>query len=849
MKTRRRMETNPAARWLCAGLLVLTACAGPAPALSDRLGDFYVSPRGDDRNPGTRALPFATLPRARDAVRKRIAVGLQRDVVVRIHGGVYLLPQGVTFGPEDSGTEQYAVRYVAYGDEVPVLLGGVRLQDWQPHRGRIYVAALPKGVRGSQLFEDRRRMTLARTPNEGYFKLVEPAEVDGRTAFVYGSEDLDPARWDLGDAKVNLWPNHDWFNHDYRLIGADPRNRRLVLDAKGVNLRAGNRYYVKNVPQLLDIPGECAIAATEGKVYAWPRGPSIRRADMVLSTARSVIRIQGQRDRPVRNLHFEGLDIGICEENAVDIGNAEDCSVRFCRIENAGVTGVMIRERAQRITVYGNEIRDHGQHGVSIQGIGPGRDWVSHHNVVENNHIHHCGRLIGHGYGVRISQSGHNRIIHNHIHHMPRYGVSLKGARYGTIRGKIEGMTWENRYDFMPGCNNLIAYNDIHHTNLDSQDTGAIESWGSGRDNVIDHNRIHDTGNDQFNLQSGIYLDDQADYWTVTNNIIYGVVGTEHNQCIYAKGIGNHIENNILVGDPVCDTGIHSFFMADERCDHHVYRRNIFYFEPGPGHPGTGQFGRGVAELHPKGTTLTWTIDVPVSGRYALWMRYACQNEPYGYKAMDGRTAIRAGDAEPVVLNHLPDTGDWGRMQWARTAELALSAGRHTLRWENLKGGGINMDALVLSDDPAFEPDGTVLPAPAADRHVIVVQAEDYTSRDGRTRPQRFYAYGFTNWSEDRLSECDNNLFHAVGGEVTIKGGPADKDMEKWRQLLGGRLDAHSITADPRFADVAGRDFSLSEDSPALELGFEPIDTSAIGLKPDFPERFKETDPSMPMTP
>ncbi|MBN1816083.1 MAG: right-handed parallel beta-helix repeat-containing protein, partial [Sedimentisphaerales bacterium] len=545
-----------------------------------RIGDFYVSWKGDDVNPGTRALPFATLQRARDQVRKRIKDGLTKDIVVLIQEGTYYLPYGIAFGPEDSGTDKHRITYAAYGQDVPVLTGGVKLNDWQKHQGHIYVTDFPMGFKGTQLFEDAVWMPWARAPKEGYFKLDEPAQADGKTAFTYRSEDMNPDRWDISDAQVNLWPYHDWFNHTYSLAAVDGQKKMLVLDTSGVRLLTGNRFYVRNILQLLETPGHCCVSRRQGKIYVWPRSGNIRQARIILSTAKNAVRIQGTNGQPVKNLHLEGLDIGICEEHAIDISNAQNCSIQYCTVENSGQTGVMIHGNAQQIRIYGNRIRYHGQHGVSLEGRGSTRDQINHHNTIENNHIHHCGRLIGHGYGVHISQSGYNQILYNHIHHMPRYGVSLKGARYKTIEGKVEGMTWENRYDFMPGRNNRIACNDIHHTNLDSQDTGAIESWGSGRDNTIDHNLIHDTGNRQFNLQSGIYLDDQADYWTVTNNIIYGVIGTDYNQCIYAKGIGNHIENNILVGSSISDVGIRSFFMADERCDHHRYLRNIFYFEP-----------------------------------------------------------------------------------------------------------------------------------------------------------------------------------------------------------------------------------------------------------------------------
>jgi hypothetical protein len=243
----------------------------------------------------------------------------------------------------------------------------------------------------------------------------------------------------------------------------------------------------------------------------------------------------------------------------------------------------MIWGHAQGIEVSSNLIRFNGLHGVSLHGLGLGDEDVNHHNLVENNHIHHCGRLVGHGYGVRIAQSGNNRIIHNDIHHMPRYGTTIKGLRYQVLKEQVDGVTWENRHDFLHSRENLIAYNHIHHVNQDSQDTGAMESWGPGRDNVYDHNLIHDTGNSEFNLQSGIYLDDATDYFTVTNNIIYGVFGTGGDQCIFAKGIGNRIENNILIVNPGNSAAIRNMEMGGERGDSHVYVRNIIYFESGDG--------------------------------------------------------------------------------------------------------------------------------------------------------------------------------------------------------------------------------------------------------------------------
>ena len=50
--------------------------------------------------------------------------------------------------------------------------------------------------------------------------------------------------------------------------------------------------------------------------------------------------------------------------------------------------------------------------------------------------------------------------------------------------------------------------------------------------------------------------------------------------------------------------------------------------------------------------------------------------------------------------------------------------------------------------------------------------------------------------------------------------------LQAW-QALGH--DQHSLVADPGFCDLAGRDFTLRPDSPALMLGFKPIDLSDVG--------------------
>ena len=92
------------------------------------------------------------------------------------------------------------------------------------------------------------------------------------------------------------------------------------------------------------------------------------------------------------------------------------------------------------------------------------------------------------------------------------------------------------------------------------------------------------------------------------------------------------------------------------------------------------------------------------------------------------------------------------------------------------------------------------------------------------------------------LTEFDGNvLFHAGGKEPTVDGLPGeavermgtamqdagDQTAAGWRAI---GFDEHSVFADPKFVDAANDNYALHPDSPALALGFQPIDMARIGL-------------------
>ncbi len=203
--------------WLPGVLLPGDACA--------RAAEFHVAAAGgSDSGPGTKDQPFATLERARAAVRALKAGGglPPGGVTVWLRGGLYLRESTFQLGKEDSGAEGRPVVYASLPGESARLAGARKLDlakfapvtaaspVWNrldpAARGRVRVADLPaQGIRdygelrvrgfgdslnaALELFADGRPLELARWPDADQHD--SPAEPFAQRFTLYGSTTPD----------------------------------------------------------------------------------------------------------------------------------------------------------------------------------------------------------------------------------------------------------------------------------------------------------------------------------------------------------------------------------------------------------------------------------------------------------------------------------------------------------------------------------------------------------------------------------------------------------------------------------------------------------------------------------
>ncbi len=496
---------------------------------------FFVSTEGDDAWSGQLATPnaegtdgpFATIPRARDAIREIKAEGeFSKPVTVMVRHGIYFLEDSIAFKPEDSGTEECPITYMAYPGEKPVISGGKQIKGpWKPYQGEIMVCTIPEVKEGKwyfrQLFVNGERQTRARIPTEDYY-FTEEAVDDA--AFRYKQGDFQ--RWrNLNDIEVVVF--HSW-NESRFLVSELDEERRIVkfLDPNARHpigwhgAGGANRYYIENVFEGLQHPGDWYLDKHTGELYYWPVD-DIDKLAILAPVLNQLVRFEGGlKERHVQYVNMRGFtfadtDWTLPEKGYPDCGDVGDIvypsaitleNVRYCAFENNCIRNV--GTYALELTGYGNRII-----GNDIFDTGGGaiisRNYDEELNVISYNHIHHCGEVYPSAVGINIDDGG-GMIAHNLIHNISHSGIYTR--HWATDHQAQER---ENQEQGL-----IIEYNEIYDVMEKINDGGGLFVRDSNI--IIRNNLIHDVYSYSDRCPGwGIYLGCETRDALVENNIVY----------------------------------------------------------------------------------------------------------------------------------------------------------------------------------------------------------------------------------------------------------------------------------------------------------------------------------------
>ncbi len=511
--------------------------------------DFYISPQGADADPGTKEQPFATIPHAQGAVRELIAGGLQEDVTIYLHGGVYGLTDTLAFGRADSGDASHSITYAAIDGEKVIVSGGSVITGWEKGPDDIWHATVPPSSSFRQLFVNGHRATRARTPNAGD---AQPCgQLQGATL------EKDRSKWtyqfapgllkdwkNIGDVECVVFGN--WEITRKQLQTVDSSNGTAIMAPPHVSPHeaiapgTGRYFYLENALEFIDTPGEWYLDRTSGVLSYRPLpGEKMATATVIAPHLQHLVDIKGTSATPVRNLHFKGVSFehsdwelppaGYCGvqachfaagktwnesgwgmiDAAIRCENSENCSIENGSLTHLGGCGIELSNHCHHCSIRGNVISDVSGNGIQIGGPDPSADAVPSGCRVENNHVHDCGLDYSGAVGIWVGIAEGTVISHNLVHALPYSGISV-------------GWQWNPE---PTACkNNTIEFNHIHDVMNRLGDGGGIYTLGFQPGTVIRSNLIHDIHRSQFAQaapNNGMFIDEGSKGFLFENNVIY----------------------------------------------------------------------------------------------------------------------------------------------------------------------------------------------------------------------------------------------------------------------------------------------------------------------------------------
>jgi parallel beta-helix repeat protein len=575
-------------------LLTLAALSLSTSALAR---DVYVAPSGNDRNPGTKTKPLASLEAAQALARKQksptvwLATGqyeLRSPLVldardsrttwraalganVSLLGGKSIAPSHLT--PVTDPQIRKRLTPAAAQSVVKVDLVALGIRDFGQHKQFGHsIAVSPAPL---EVFFNHEPLTLARYPNTGSLllgKIIDPGSVP-RTGdyterggtFTY----TDPrhASW-VGQRDIWLQGTFNYgFADDYlRVESIDPEKKQVKLVQPHLyGLGAGQpyqQYVAHNILEELDSPGEWYLDRAAGALYLWPPAPLKGATLQVSLLEEPVLCLENARNVTMRDLTVEvSRGIGIYLE-----GGSQN-KIIGCTVRNVGTSGIFMGQGAHQ-TFPHVTVDDYTGVPVSrqvgnLQGhLYNNTVWERHagdHQTIQGCEVYNTGSggIVLSGGSKKQLTRGNNTVERCRIHDYNRRnkflwaGINVDGCGNRVAHCELYNSDYQGIY--VHGNEHVFEFNEVHHVTRNSNDTSP---WYLGRDpsdrgNIVRYNYFHHCGNPA-RMTMGIYCDDSTTGVQVYGNVFYQMQMT-HGVLFSNTGWDLTMTGNIII-EPLAAT-------------------------------------------------------------------------------------------------------------------------------------------------------------------------------------------------------------------------------------------------------------------------------------------------------
>ena len=515
---------------------------------------WYVSPDGDDANPGTISQPWKTL---NYAVKTAAEARGDAEGAIRIvlKGGEYPMVETVVIDGIDN------ISIAAAKGETPVLLGEVPLTGWV----KAVDADLPEDVRA--LLTDEDCIWLTDLSKSGITDFGNVVGNDNRMDIYYNGKRFHPARWpnegntisgkalgktptgpnyanylgslegifEYKDERMDRWAAEKdaymhgyWFwdwSEDYNKVESiDPVKRSITLAAPYhyYGYRDGFRFYGLNLLCELDMEGEYYIDREKGLLYVYaPSGfdPEGSQFTASVFNKENMLSVSNSKDFSVTGLTFRGG-----REGAIAVTGCRNILIKDCVIEQFG-RNLMIWKDGKDYLMDGCLLREMGHGG--LLAIGGDRKTLEPSGYRITNTIFKDISLYKPTYQPAIACSG--------------VGVLIDHNWFGNCASSAL------RFD---GNDMVVEYNHFENLVTESDDQGGIDTWFdiTYRGNIVRYNWWQDITGATREGAAGVRLDDIISGYKIYGNVFVNCGGGHFGAVQIHGGKDNYVENNLMYG-------------------------------------------------------------------------------------------------------------------------------------------------------------------------------------------------------------------------------------------------------------------------------------------------------------
>lgn len=538
---------------------------------------FWIAPTGRDDAAGTQEQPFATLERARIALRDEARKSGTDDIVIRLRGGIYSPGEPLELTGDDFGDGGRSVTFMAQTGERVVISGARELQGtWQRVRDNLWILPVPEARDGKRVFRSLFRgdetLPRAREPDTGSFT-VAAVEEDRRRLKL---QQTLPAAWhDLTGVEVDTTAYWHFNRQAVAEITADSvLGRRPIgtdVSSARITAKSHSRVWLENALAFADEAGEWFLDTAKGELYyVAAAGEDPNRSRFRVPVLRELIVIRGTAEKLARNVHFRGLEFAETDWElpaegrlgvqagawaldrsrtfspgaAVRFIYAWNTSVEDCRFRNLGDGAIAFEIGTRDGLVSRCDFRKVGSDAIQIgrmpEYTGEGhplhRDFATAQSLIDASKILPGAEEIWARRSQIVPEAparitvadntlidcgnldyGSVAICVTYAHHIVVEHNLISGLPYTAIN-----VGWRWAPGFTNCHSNLIRRNRIEHIMQVAGDGGGVYLMGEQPGTRVLENYVNDSGRNYWS--HGIYTDECADHMEIAGNYVTGVM-------------------------------------------------------------------------------------------------------------------------------------------------------------------------------------------------------------------------------------------------------------------------------------------------------------------------------------